>query len=253
VDIWILVALIAIFAGLVKGISGFGSSLVAIPLLTLLFGTEFVKDSVVVMITFNLVLNSLLLIENKGFHPDSLKRVWIIPLFGAIFTVVGIIIFVNVPDAVITYTAGGLILLAIANKGFRLKMRLPETPWVKAIIGTLSGMGNGIASIDGPPVVFYLTSIQAEKTYFKNVLASHFLVTGFIAVVLHVIWGSYNVDLILIIAVMLVFTVVGLLIGNKISRNMNQAVFDKIVLVILFALAISMFYEEIKTIFLMIT
>lgn len=239
-DIWIYVALIAIFAGIVKGISGFGSSLVSIPLLTLVFGQDFVKETVVVMVTFNLVLNTLLLVENKGFHPDSLKRVWPIPLFGTLFTILGIYILVTVPDQIISYIAGGLIVVAVINKGFQLQFRLPDTFVTKAVVGSLSGIGNGIASIDGPPVVFYLTSINANKTYFKNVLAAHFLVMGLIAVVFHIIWGSYTIDLLVLILVMLVFTVIGLVFGMRISRSLNQEWFDKIILLILIGLAVSL-------------
>jgi uncharacterized membrane protein YfcA len=240
-DIWIYVALIAIFAGIVKGISGFGSSLVSIPLLTLVFGQDFVKETVVVMVTFNLVLNTLLLVENKGFHPDSLRRVWPIPVFGTLFTIVGIYVLVTVPDQIISYIAGGLIVVAVINKGFQLQFRLPDTFITKAVIGSLSGIGNGIASIDGPPVVFYLTSINAKKTYFKNVLAAHFLVMGLIAVIFHIIWGSYSVDLLILILVMVAFTVIGLVFGMRISRHMNEEWFDKIILVILIGLALSLF------------
>lgn len=240
-DIWIYVAFIAIFAGIVKGISGFGSSLVSIPLLTLLFGQEFVKETVVVMVTFNLFLNSLLLVENKGFHPDSLKKVWPIPLFGTLFTILGIYILVTVPDHVISYIAGGLIVVAVFNKAFQLNFTLKDTFITKAVVGTLSGIGNGIASIDGPPVVFYLTSIDAKKTYFKNVLAAHFLVMGIIAVIFHIVWGSYTMDLLVLIVVMLVFTILGLIVGMSVSRKMDQVWFDRVILVILIGLAISLF------------
>ena len=44
------------------------------------------------------------------------------------------------------------------------------------IVGSLSGLGNGIASIDGPPVIFYLTATGEEKDKFKVTVASHFLI-----------------------------------------------------------------------------
>jgi uncharacterized membrane protein YfcA len=239
-DIWIYVALIALFAGLVKGISGFGSSLVSIPLLALVFGSDYVKEIVVVMVTFNLVLNTLLLVENKGFHPDSLRRVWIIPVFGVIFTILGIYILVSVEERIISVIAGVLIVVAVLNRAFGLRVRIPDTPWVKAIVGSLSGIGNGIASIDGPPVVFYLTSIQAKPVYFKNVLAAHFLVMGLVAVTFHLIWGSYTLDILWILLVMLGGTILGLLVGMRLGRRLDETWFNRIVLVILIGLAISL-------------
>lgn len=240
-DIWIFVFLIALFAGLVKGVSGFGSSLVSIPLLALVFGQDYVKEIVVVMVTFNLVLNALLLVENRGFHPDSLRKVWIIPAFGVVFTILGIYILVSVEDRVISTIAGILIVVAVLNRAFGLRLRIPDTAITKAIVGALSGIGNGIASIDGPPVVFYLTSIDAKPTYFKNVLAAHFLVMGVVAVVFHMIWGSYTLDVLWILLVMLGGTILGLLAGMRLGRRLDETWFNRIVLVILVGLAVSLF------------
>lgn len=237
----IFVALIGIAAGIVKGVSGFGSSLVTIPLLTLVYGTEFVRESVVIMVTFNLVLNSLLLVENKGFTPESIKRTWLIPLFGSIFTIVGVYILLNTPEAIIRYIAGAMIVVAVVNKAFKLHLAMKDTPLTRAVVGSLSGIGNGIASIDGPPVVFYLTSINAPKQVFKNTLAAHFLVMGVIAVIFHVIEGSYSIDLMFLIVFMLVFTVVGLLIGMRLGRRLDEVMFERVVLVILVGLALSLF------------
>lgn len=240
--IYVLIALSAMTAGIVKGVSGFGSSLVTIPLLTWILGVERLPEIVVIMITFNVVLNSMLLVENKGFHPDVLKRVWLIPLFGSIFTFVGIQILFTVDEQVISYIAGGLIIVAVINKAFRLHLSLKDNAFTRIVIGSLSGIGNGIASIDGPPVVFYLTSINAKKVEFKNVLAANFLVMGIIGVIIHIIEGSYNIELLGLIAFVTAFTIIGLIIGMLVSRKLNEQVFERIVLVILIGLAISLFF-----------
>lgn len=234
------IALIGLAAGSVKGYSGFGSSLVAIPLLRLVYGT--LSPSLVAMlIAFNLVLNTLLLIENKGFHPDSLKRVWLIPFFGVLFTFIGIQILFNVNGDVLGYIAGGFIILAVINKFFQLSFRLKDTALTRIIVGMLSGIGNGIASIDGPPVVIYLTSIDAPKVQFKNVLAAHFLVMGFVAVGIHIIAGTYTLGNLLLTGYMLFFTVIGLVFGMFLSRKSNEEVFQKVILLIMLGLAVSLF------------
>lgn len=239
--ILVFVALSGIAAGIVKGVSGFGSSLVTIPLLTLIYGQDFLPEIIVMMITFNVLLNSVLLVENNGFHPESLRRVWLIPAFGVLFTFVGVQILLNVETSVISYIAGGLILVAIINKAFRLQLSIKDTAVTRSIIGILSGIGNGIASIDGPPVVFYLTSIDAKKKDFINVLAAHFLVMGIVAIIIHVIEGSYTIELLLLTLFVFIFALMGLLIGIRLRRYLNQEMFDKVILIILVGLAISLF------------
>ena len=89
-DIYIYFALIGIAAGLVKGISAFGSSLVTIPLLVMVLGVERIDEIIVMMITFNVVLNFLLVKENNALKIENLKDYQIIVIFGAVFTVLNI-------------------------------------------------------------------------------------------------------------------------------------------------------------------
>ena len=227
--IYVLIALSAIAAGFVKGVSGFGSSLVTIPLMRLILGVERIPEIIVVLVTFNVVLNALLLVENKGFKVESIKQTWLIPFFGAIFTFVGIQVLLNVDPQIISYIAGGLIIVAVLNKALKLHLTLKDTVVVRSIVGALSGIGNGIASIDGPPVVFYLTSINAKKQEFKNVLAAHFLVMGIIAVVVHIFEGSYNPDVFILFGFFLVFSIIGLGIGMLVSRKLDEKRFEQVV------------------------
>ncbi len=248
-DIWLLVFFIGLATGLVKGVGGFGSSIVAIPLLKLVFGIDFLPQIIVVMVTLNLLLNSVLLIAHKGFHPRSLKNVWLISLMAVIFSVFGVIILVNASTSIVRYVAIGFVLFAIVIKGlflspkFQGKTLVNDTPLFKMIVGALSGIGNGLSSIDGPPVVFYLTVINADKIRFKNTLAAHFLVTGITVVITHIIVGSYTSDIIVLTLVMTVSTVIGLFGGIQLSHKMNQAVFDKFVIIVLTALAITLLFK----------
>lgn len=245
-DIFIYMALIGVTAGMVKGISGFGSSLVTIPLLTMVFGIERLGEIVVMMITFNVVLNLLLMKENKAFKLEHIKNNVFIVIPGAIFTIFGLVALKNLDGEIINYIAAALILLAITVTSYNLfvknKVHLPPRKIYQVIAGILSGIGNGIASIDGPPVVFYLTATDTKKETFKGTLATHFLVMGLIGVISMIVLNLYTVDILLNTLYILVFTVLGLLGGMKISRNLNERTFKIVILVILLALDIKMFF-----------
>lgn len=233
--IWI--ALIAFSAGLVKGTSGFGSSLVAFPLLILFYDEG---DVVVMMLTFNVLLNTLLLFENRAFEISSLKNVWVLTLFGSLATLVGLYSIGELDGQLIKYIASALIFFAIGNKLFNIKIRLKDNAITQAIIGILSGLGNGIASIDGPPVVFFLTSINASKARFKNTLATYFLALGAISVVILISLGKYNIPILLDILYISLFASIGVVIGMVISKRINEKVFSMVIVVLLLALGISM-------------
>lgn len=234
----IYVALIAIAAGFVKGLTGFGSSLVTIPLLSLIYP---IADVVVMMLTFNVLLNTLLLVREGGFKIDSLNYVLPISLTGIIGTFIGLYLLINLEGSWISYIAGALILFAVLNKLLKLNITLKENIFNKSIAGFFSGIGNGIASIDGPPVVFYLTGVKANKLKFKNTLAFHFLVMGVIAVGFLLINNMYTIAILKQTVYFGAFASLSLLVGITVSSKLNEQVFEKVILFVLIFLAISMF------------
>lgn len=233
----VYIALIAFFAGLVKGSSGFGSSLVALPLLIYFFPYD---EIVIMMITFNVFLNALLLFEKKGFTLHYLKDIWVIILFGSIFTFVGIYLISNLDDRFIKIFAASLIFFAVANRIFDFKFAFKDNFFTQALTGTLSGIGNGTASIDGPPLVFFLTGIKADKAKFKSTLASYFLVIGMISILMLIFRGIYTTDILVNTSYVGLFAIIGVLAGMFISKHINETNFNKIIIVLLIVLGISM-------------
>jgi len=244
-DAYILIALIGLLAGLVKGISGFGSSLVTIPLLTMVLGTERIGDIIIMMITFNVLLNTLLMFENKGFSIKSLKNVYLITISGIIFSFVGILLRDSLEVKTIELIAACLIILAVIVKTTTLyfkPIKVQPNWFTQILVGSLSGVGNGIASIDGPPVVFYLSGTNAEKAVFKNTLATHFLVMGIWAVVITAVKGDYSSAILIETGYITGFAVVGLVIGMLISKRLNEKSFQTVVLGVLILLALKMIF-----------
>lgn len=238
-EIIIYILLIGLFAGIVKGASGFGSSLVAIPLLSLLFLNN---EPRTMMITANVVLNILLIYENKDyFKLSTMKKIFPLTIAGILFTGFGIYISNRIDPELIKYIIGVLIFFAIFNKLFTLNLHIKDNLLNRIIFGSFSGIGNGIASVDGPPVVLYLTSIEAKKQEFKSTLATHFLVMGFIAVLMLLGTGSYTKDILLNTTYLVASLIVGLLIGMFISSKLNEDKFEKVVLIVLIVLGFSMF------------
>ncbi len=237
----VLIALFAILAGLFKGISGFGSSLVTIPLLSWLWGAERIDEIIVMMITFNVVLNLLLLTENKGFSIKSLKGVYPITITGVLFTFVGLTLLTSVDPKLISLLAAILIVLAVVIKTYGIfapdKIHFEPNIPTQIVVGALSGIGNGIASVDGPPVVFYLTATKAKKSVFKNTLATHFLIMGIMGVIFMILGSYYTQDILLNTTYFAIFSSLGVVAGIQISKRINEETFSIAILVSLVLLA----------------
>lgn len=234
---FVYIALAALLAGLVKGTSGFGSSLVALPLLTIFYDTQTV---VIMMLTFNVFLNFLLHFEHRTFSFDHLKGVSVLTIFGVLFTFVGIYLLGNLNGEIIKLIAFFLIVFAILNKVFSVHINIKDTPVMQGLTGIFSGLGNGIASIDGPPVVFYLTSIKADKKKFKSTLASYFMILAIMSIAGLILTSQYTKDMMFDLFYVGTFASIGTLIGIFISTRLDEKKFDKYVVVLLIVLAVSM-------------
>jgi uncharacterized membrane protein YfcA len=243
---FILLGLSGLTAGFVKGLSGFGTSLVAIPLLTRLYGYEDIGEIVIMLITVNIFLNVFLMIENKAFKKDSLKGYYVMTMFGAIFTIIGLFFLQNLDGRLVSYIAAVLILSAIIVTSYNLFMKHKITfkphLWLQAIVGGLSGLGNGIASIDGPPVLFYLSGLNVDQKKFKSTLSTHFLVLGVVGILYSIIQGLFTIPVLVDLSLLLTSCLLGLFLGMWFSRRLNERMFKLIILAILLVLDIQMFF-----------
>jgi uncharacterized membrane protein YfcA len=238
---YILLFLVGLLAGLVKGTSAFGSSLFAIPLL---FQLGFLPGEVVtMMITSNIVLNLMLVSEHKHyFNKETMREIMPIIIAGIVFTGLGLYIN-NVVDArVVEVIAASLIIVAIINTLQIIKIEFKDRKIYQIGAGILSGIGNGIASVDGPPVVFYLSGIKADKIRFKSTLSIHFLIMGIAGVILLAFFGNYNVSVLIDTGVLLLGLMLGTSIGIRISRVISELWFSRIVVVLLLYLAFSLYF-----------
>ena len=235
----LILVLIGLAAGTVKGASGFGSSLLAIPLLYLAGYTP--SQAVTLMITCNLVLNMLLIYDNRTyFHMDTVKKIYPIILAGSIFTGITLLFRDSLNPYYVELTAAGLILIAIINKISKFDLKLKDNFISLFGVGVLSGIGNGLASMDGPPVVFYLLGINAPQKRFKSTLAIHFLIMGIIGVIVLSLTEGYNID-IFINGITLFFSlIVGSIFGMFISKRLNEETFQRFIIILLVGLMISL-------------
>ncbi len=237
--IWLDIAflvLIGLIAGFVKGTSSFGSSLVAVPLLFKLGFTA--PEVVTMMITVNIALNLMLVNEHKKYYTlDNVKIIFPIIIAGVLFTGVGLLLNDILADRVIQIIAFVLIIIAILVKAGWLKVKLKDNLLSLVVVGMLSGTGNGIASIDGPPVVLYLSGVQANKERFKSTLSIHFFIMGIVGVLILFLRGNYNPDVLISTLYLFIGLVVGLYAGIILSRRIDEKRFAQIVLIILVGLA----------------
>ena len=220
--------LIVLVAGFIQGLTSFGLSIVAIPLLIRLFPLREVVPTIVVLA---LLTNTLILISAR--KEIKFKKFVPLVLMGILFLPVGAYSLNHLNPDYLKLCFGILItvfsLLLILKKTFPIKHE--KIGFI--ITGSLSGFLNGSLSLSGPPVVLFLSNQGIDKGTFRANITLYFLILNIIAIIVFLATGLMNRvvgERILYLAPALV---VGVLAGIKISKGLGDDTFRKVVLILL--------------------
>jgi len=141
-------------AGLLRGFSGFGFAIAAMPLLSLLRPPAEVVP-VVLLLQAAISVQGL---RGAWAAADWASLRWMLP--GAVLaTPLGLAALAMLPAAPVRLVIAGLVFATVAAlaRGFRL-VAMAGPPWALGS-GILAGLCNGLAAMPGPPVIaFYLAA-----------------------------------------------------------------------------------------------
>lgn len=215
--------------------TGFGSALVAIPLLSLLFD---IKTTVPLCMLNGIIITSYLAITLRR-HMDRNK---IFPLLiGALpGIVIGVYFLKNIDGTFIRYGIG---ILLIAYSLYNLKIqpkRLdPDKRW-GYIAGFLTGAIGGAFSAGGPPAIVYTTLTSWKKDEIKATLTGFFVVNGYITATAHALTGITTLATLKLFAVTAPFVLVGTGVGSKVSGKINRQTYLRLIYYFLIVMGIMM-------------
>jgi uncharacterized membrane protein YfcA len=166
------------FSAVLRGFTGFGFALAAVPLLGM-----FMSPTQAVPIAIGLQLMGSLLDfrhATKTCHWPSLRWMMLGAAFGS---PIGALVLSQVPAPVARLVISAITLLAVLalGRGFAL----PAMPGraVTAITGFVAGLFNGLAAMPGPPAVAYYMSAPVQRATVRASLMVFFLLTSVAAMI----------------------------------------------------------------------
>ena len=162
--------LIVLLAGFTQGFTGFGSVMVALPLLTLFLD---VRTVIPLVCLLALVINVVILIQIHEHILWSKVRVLLVAAIpGVVF---GVYILKTVSAQFLEMTIGIMLVVFGLQRHFARAPELEVADHWGWFFGFLSGVLGGSIAINGPPVILY-TSLQPWGKYsVKSTLTAYFL------------------------------------------------------------------------------
>jgi len=221
-------------AGIVRGFSGFGFSMVAVTALSLLRPPA----EIIPMVMLLEISASANLMISGWRDADWGSLGWL--LVGMVVaTPLGVLVLASVAPTPMRIVVSLLVLAAAIGllSGWRMQ-RLPGALATLAT-GALSGFLNGAASIAGPPVIVFYLSSPAAVHVSRASLIAFFLGCDLVALVAGGACGLVNTQTWYRAACFLLPVAAGVWLGNHGFRRTRPDAFRRVVLVILMVLALA--------------
>jgi len=229
--IWI--ALVSFGAGIVRGLTGFGSAMIMVPVLSYFLGP------VVAVPILNLVdaVTSLPMLP-----PATRKCRWreVLPLFAgaAVLMPLGVHLLKVVDPTLLRHVMAVLILIMAIVMGFGLRYRGEPSRIASMAVGAVSGIMSGAIGLSGPPIILFWLGGQANAvTARANVIVYFGLMT--VALITTMIWtGLFTGQVIGLSILLMPLYALGLAVGARAFRLAGDRSFRTIALVLISAVAI---------------
>lgn len=224
---------VLVFAGFVKGATGFGLPLIAVPVLANIIGP---KTAVVVMSIPVLLVGAYMAVRTSAWRVTGEMGPlrW---LLVAIFvgTIAGANILANIDTALIGLIVG---VTAVAFTLLSLRTKPPDitgqASFLAPAVGLAAGLLSGTTSTPGPLLAMYLRSIRLEKTTFVAAINLLFTLTGAIQIASFLQVGLYTQESLLYGFAATIPITIATMIGMRAHFLMGQRLFDQLVLAVIF-------------------
>lgn len=228
--------------GIVKGVSGSGLPLVAVPLIALVTN---VPVAVAVVQMPALAIN-LLQARPKG-RTAEVVRHW--PIFVALFfgTIVGVGMLKAAPPSLLFALMGALTIAAatflVATPDFVLPARLRLRLGVPVALA--AGLTAGLSALAGPILIPYFLSLHLPKDVFISTISICYLTVIAPTVAFFLYWDLAEPELFVFSLLAVIPSIVGMVAGNRVRARIDDRQFRGLVLATLLATALGLIVKAV--------
>lgn len=234
----IVLSIIIIFiAYMVKGLSGFGSGLIAIPFLALLFPLKFIVPVLGLLSYSGTIMQSLQLRK---------QVVWrdLLPLIP--FSIAGITIatwlLVNVEANMLVFALGIFVLAYSVYSLYSFHSTPGSRRWA-ILAGGLGGLVGALFGTGGPFYVAYLKMRQLDKGAFRATIAMVFLVDGGSRMFAYASTGLFTTQVLTLVAILFPVLLIAMYVGHHLHIKIEPHRFNQMISVLLLFSGILLIYK----------
>jgi len=209
---------ILLLAYFLRGITGFGSGLIAIPLLAHFLPLTFVVPMVLVLdLVASIVLSSHTRLQVRWDEIRSLLPTSVVGI------VLGSFMLVSLPREPLLVSLGLFVMFFGLRYVFNIHSEKPISRWWAVPTGFSGGLIGALFGTGGPPFVVYLSHRLHDKTQLRGTLSGLFLLDGAFRLVAFLSLGLLiQADMLNALLLGLPVMAIGLYLGNKVHLGITH-------------------------------
>ncbi|WP_285059796.1 sulfite exporter TauE/SafE family protein [Pedobacter ginsengisoli] len=175
----LIVSLIVMIAALFRSAFGFGESLIAVPLLSMVMP---LNAAVPLSVLVSVFVAAFVVAQDR--KKVYLKSAAYLILYALIGVPLGLWLLVHAQEMVVKLILGALMISfsVYLLKGSELKALKEDSQWWLLVCGMLSGVFGGAYGINGPPLVIYGAKRRWTAVNFRATLQAYFFIVGLISI-----------------------------------------------------------------------
>lgn len=238
----IIIGLIVIFsAGLIQGITSFGFSLLALPILS-----AFVPLKIIVpmLIVYSLIMNSMILYKIR--KHVNIKKIYLLIISAVIATPIGANLLTNLNENILKIIVGIIVSVSAISFHFGYKIKINNEKLAYIPIGILSGLLNGSVSLSGPPIILFLTNQGVSKQIFRATLTAYFWILNIMTIITFLYKRLITYEVLKFTGYLLPALIIGVMIGIKFGNKVKEEMFKKLTTILIILMGILSIISGVK-------
>ena len=234
------VVLALALGGLMKGATGAGAPVIAVPVIAAFFDIRF---AVALMAAPNLMTNLWQASSYRAHRIDG-NFTWIFALAGGVGAILGTALLANLPVTVLQVSMAVIVLAYVALRLMRPSMRLSldHARRIMLPLGLAAGALQGAAGISAPLSVSFLNAMRLGRECFIFTISVFFAVMSFVQLPVPWVYGLLSPGILELGLFAVIPLLVSMPVGRWLASSISPAAFDRIMLTFLTLLALRLIW-----------
>jgi uncharacterized membrane protein YfcA len=236
---------IALVAGLVHGVSGFGFPLISTPIVALF--TD-VRTAVVLTLLPNLAVN-LISLARGGNWRESLGKYWPVACYVMVGTLIGTRLILVMSPEPLKLLLAAIIVIYLNQESFKQLdwgaiNRHPQ--WWGLIFGLLGGVLSGAVNVALPPLIIYFTTLGLTTVAMTQILNLCFLAGRTTQLATFGGVGQLGAEVLVVAIPAVAAAIVGVVVGGYFQSKIPLTSWRRFIRAILWVLALLLVAQVIR-------